>query len=78
MYTTERHKTEIEKQKDLADRAGRSVAQKVLSKMSLHEMLGDRKTSRKRFIALMVKEADPHFNEALSMGRDFFMEKFGA
>ena len=77
MLTTEIHQSFIDRQKEMADSAGKVVAESVLQKMELGEILSNRKRARKRFLALMLKESDPHFNRTLDLGREFFKVKFG-
>lgn len=75
--TPEEHKAVVERQKAIADEAGKKVASAVLEKMDLGEILAKPKISRARFLRTVLKEVDPHFNETLRLGREFFASKFG-
>jgi hypothetical protein len=76
--TTDEHQRFIDRQKAMADAAGKAVASSVLAKMDLREVLTNGKRARARFIATILKESDPHFNDTLNLGREFFKVKFGA
>ena len=71
------HKEFIERQKAMADEAGKAVAEKVLKGMDLSEIISNPKKARMRFLTTILKESDGHFNDTLKLGREFFALKFG-
>ena len=72
------HKEFVERQKTLADEAGKAVALSVLNKMDLGEVIANPKKAKARFIATILKESEKPFDETLALGREFFKVKWGA